>query len=194
MSSAFSDKKAPPAAPQQQAPDTNVPCLDWVGTNHARFVCTHCNRPAQKGIKKYAAYFIVCFDHSGQNTVLRVPRAIADSVAEMLLKKELINGSIIQRVGDEIIVTGVQAGEYGNFQITDTFLAANLDNIPTLPEASPLIFRICPGWHGLTFLLYHPNTLLSPLDLEAKNHGYDLSKIHEITKRVHGESNEGDAE
>ena len=195
MSSAFSDRKGPPPAPHQQnAPSTNAPCLDWIGTSHARFVCTHCNRPAQKGIKKYAAYFVVCFDHSGQNTAFRVPRALADRIAELLLKKEIVDGSIIQRLGDDVVVAGVQEGAYGSFQVPDSFLAANLDTIPAMPESTALIFRVCPGWHGLTFLLYHPETLLSPFDLEMKNLGYDVEKIEELAKRVHGETAKGGEE
>ena len=47
-----------------------------------------------------------------------------------------------------------------------------------------LRFRMTAEWAGLEFLHYHPNTLLSAIDLEAQKHGFALEKLDELRRAM----------
>lgn len=179
MSSPFADKQPANNNPfadkgkEQQAPTgSNVPCIDWLGTEYPRFICPHCNNPAIRGVKRWAAYFIVCSDQSWANTVYRIGRELSDHIAKLLTLGLLTDCAVVVRSGNTISTGAVNTAPVTAFAVSDAFLAAHLDSFPLMPENLPLTFRVTQDWPGLAFILYHPNTPLSAIDSEMKTAGY----------------------
>lgn len=116
----------------------------------------------------------------------RVSKELADVVAVMLALGQLHDGNIVHRIGNTLSVIGESQEQHSPFSIPDSYLAMYMGSIPDMPHEENLIFRITDLWPGLSFLLYHPRVLLSPLDLDAKAHDFDAAYLDSLVAQVHG--------